>query len=384
MDIKLRYLLLVSLALAIFSSCQNEIKFERVEYEKVTPLDEGNPNSPTLTYRASIDWPEEATPKLKRWILIPEDEPAKQNVKAINIHEWIEKRCASDTKWYKEKYLSDYNKNPNKAYYTQKAGFSTHVLYHSDQYVSIRHCSTVQYSPYVIARLDTMLHSWSVKQEKVIKYEDVFLPGQELLLRSQLSKELVYKIKSQSLLNKIRQGLDVHDFALLKDSALFCCFISEKRMGFVEMKVAYKDILPTLTDYAKSLLGMNDIVQEETSKAVPYVVGSKIPIIDDPKIKYKIISAEITDSFSHEYSKGYKITYIINPIAKESRYKAPEYLFIKLVSTKGQIINCEKMPASQREQMHALHEYDFEGKSKISHIEYITEEECRYYLNQKL
>lgn len=359
-------------------SCQKELTFKRIEYQEIIPLIEGDSNSPALTYTSLIDWPETGTPELKMWVL-------NVNKKGIQPQDNFKADVRMAGKSYREINKYNYKEYPNKEDFNKTETYKKELISNNAdiicmQYIKLKQNKITQ----------KQLSCWSIKQNKEILYNDIFLKGQEYILKSMLADKLAFQWKNskeglKDAQRYIRRGQLSRDIALLPDGILFCCHIPIDKTGFVDIKLDYNDLLSTLTSYAISLLNLQE-APIKTQQSVSYSVGSNIPIINNSGNAFEITSAKITGTFNNSYSNGYEITYQISSkkAAIKKNKHSQHYLYIKLLSTKGQVITCTRLTTSQKEEKHTLHRYDYEGKSSLSHIEYITEEEYQSYISSQI
>lgn len=250
--------------LVLYCSCNNEVKFELIEFQRDYPLKEYQAEDDKFgcSYEASIIWSEGGTPEFKQWLTTSSGIPNALTKSALL--DSLDADAQRKNKEYRDFFAdAEWEQSWSISFYSRS-------LYNCSDFVSIETSTSIMDGgahPQTLSALQT----WYLKENRVITKDDVFIPSKENVVLPLIMKGLMNYWDCKSI-NEVDDILDngplrIINFALVQDSIdFFYPFytIAPYAFGQPSVRLAARDIVPALTDLAKRLLH----VEEEISHSV--------------------------------------------------------------------------------------------------------------------
>lgn len=250
--------LLFMFFLVLYCSCKNEVKFEQIEFHRDYPLKEkqAENNEFGYSYDASIIWSEGGTPEFKQWLTNCSDIPNALTKSALL--DSLDADAQRKNKEYRDFFADeDWEQSWLISHYSR-------ALHNCPDFVSIETSTSIMEGG-AHPQTSSSLHTWYLKENRVITREDVFIPGKENIVLPLIMKGLMnyWDCKNIDEVDEILDNgpLSIINFALVQDSIEFFYpyyTIAPYAFGQPSVRLAARDIAPALTDLAKRLLHVED------------------------------------------------------------------------------------------------------------------------------
>lgn len=250
--------------LVLYCSCNDEVKFEQIDFHRDYSLKENQAEDDEFgySYDASIIWSEGGTPEFKQWLANSTGIPNALTKSALL--DSLDADAQRKNKEYRDFFADEeWEQSWSISHYSRP-------LYNCPDFVSIETSTSIMEGG-LHPQTSSALQTWYLKENRVITKEDVFIPSKENIVLPLIMKELMnyWDCKSIDEVDDILDNgpLSIINFALVQDSIDFFYpyyTIAPYAFGQPSVRLAARDIAPALTDLAKRLLH----VEEEISHSV--------------------------------------------------------------------------------------------------------------------
>lgn len=262
----MKKLLLFMFFLVFYCSCNNEVKFEQIDFHRDYSLKENQAADEEFgySYDASIIWSEGGTPEFKQWLTNSSGIPNALTKSALL--DSLDADAQRKNKEYRDFFADeDWEQSWSISHYSRP-------LHYCPDFVSIETSTSIMEGG-LHPQTSSALQTWYLKENRVITREDVFIPSKENIVLPLIMKGLMnyWDCKSIDEVDDILDNgpLSIINFALVQDSIdFFYPFytIAPYAFGQPSVRLAARDIAPVLTDLAKKLLHVEEEISHSGNK----------------------------------------------------------------------------------------------------------------------